>query len=372
MACHPEGVLITPTAAPFDNDRKRRKTNAVYTVKKLSKLATIGRGVYVAPSTLPNAGRGLFAARAFSAGEDITYLEIISVLRQHEVQALRDSGDRGGVLDYAVALPHGVGGLRGTSIAIGINTPIYGKGGASFCNDPRGTTAPNVTLDPVDLDSDNDPADTYHEQPGGRAAHSDAGSDSDSSYDADAPDGSNRRKKKKKKAKRRQPKRRADNSDPPDPVAVTRATALVLRASRDIRIGDELLLNYMAGEPSPAAIAAPSPAYPRPPREWDYDSDEDGGGGGGADPVVSLGLGIPRLDRLALEDIPNGGSSGTDNSMSSSSDSEEEEPRPRVLSLTRRPEMGIIEAPPPGPPTAVPWYVPGNQVVRRQEEFKSK
>ena len=89
-------------------------------------VASIGYGIQVKPSTIPNAGLGLFATKNFKKNELITEYDgrIIDNETAKEVQRTN-----------LLASFHFVGLTLGHSVIDGIKIPILGRGGASFAND---------------------------------------------------------------------------------------------------------------------------------------------------------------------------------------------------------------------------------------------
>jgi hypothetical protein len=88
---------------------------------RVDKLATIDNGVRVAPSRIPEAGNGLFAAATFSRNSYIT-------LYDGETLTAKEAWSR-------PLLTHMAG--REGVVVDGIKRPISGRGGGSFANASR-------------------------------------------------------------------------------------------------------------------------------------------------------------------------------------------------------------------------------------------
>lgn len=81
-------------------------------------LSTLGNGVYVKQSQIPDAGNGLYAQRIFYRGDFIT-------LYDGDVLSRREAWD-------SKILTHMC--TREGVYVDGIRTPIFGRGGGSFAN----------------------------------------------------------------------------------------------------------------------------------------------------------------------------------------------------------------------------------------------
>lgn len=132
------GTVVTVANGRGGSSKKEPKLEEVR-----AQLATVGKGVEIRTSTIPNAGRGLFAKRAFRRGEPITeyYGEIID---WQEANARRGEGQdshvAGHICGYnaidALFLPNGQR----------IRAPereLVGHGGGGYANDSR---EPNAML----------------------------------------------------------------------------------------------------------------------------------------------------------------------------------------------------------------------------------
>lgn len=100
-------------------------------------VASIGYGVRVKPSTIPDAGLGLFASKNFKKNEMITEFDgnIIDKETAKKVQRTRPS-----------ATFHFVGLTLGFSVIDGVKIAIPGRGGASFANDSMNNPPYNATF----------------------------------------------------------------------------------------------------------------------------------------------------------------------------------------------------------------------------------
>lgn len=97
---------------------------------KPSSLSTVGDGVCVLPSSIPDSGLGLFAGREFGRGEYITLYEGDSLTRKEAWS--RD------VLSH-MASREGV-------FVDGLKHPVPGRGGGSFSNSSRREKDANASL----------------------------------------------------------------------------------------------------------------------------------------------------------------------------------------------------------------------------------
>ena len=96
--------------------------------------ATVGDGLSVRRSTIPNAGNGLFAERDFARGTVITKYDGPIAM----VPSVLPSGDE---------TTHWASLMRGFVVQ-GLRTPVVGRGGGSFMNHvPRGANATFVKND---------------------------------------------------------------------------------------------------------------------------------------------------------------------------------------------------------------------------------
>jgi hypothetical protein len=97
---------------------------------KLTSLSTVGDGVSVLPSSIPDSGLGLFAGRKFSRGEYITLYEGDSLTRKEawSKEVLSHMASREGVF---------VDGLK---------EPVPGRGGGSFSNSAEREKDANASL----------------------------------------------------------------------------------------------------------------------------------------------------------------------------------------------------------------------------------
>lgn len=102
-------------------------------MREVYTTATIGFGIYVAPSMLgPLVGLGAFAARSFAMGEVVTLYDGVAELKMMLPPAA--SLGSPGTYDHVVSIP-------GTEWVIwGIRVPHAGLGAGSFCNH---STTPN-------------------------------------------------------------------------------------------------------------------------------------------------------------------------------------------------------------------------------------
>lgn len=97
--------------------------------------ATIGNGVSIQPSWVPNAGNGLFANRNFEKNELITELEGTHIYSKAVVDAMKQQGFASHIRSVSIGY-HYIDG----------NVPIQqGKGGAAFANDAYQTCFQNNT-----------------------------------------------------------------------------------------------------------------------------------------------------------------------------------------------------------------------------------
>ena len=92
-------------------------------------LATVGHGVEVALSTIPNAGRGLFASEAFGRGAYITLYDGETITRKEALKR---------------RLTHMAG--REGVVVDGLKEPIRGRGGGSFANGTALTRDANASI----------------------------------------------------------------------------------------------------------------------------------------------------------------------------------------------------------------------------------
>jgi hypothetical protein len=141
-----------------DDDIAKCEKNRQRALKKLRKSEPFDRAAFavvdgtnlaIAPSTIPNAGNGLFARRDFAAneritiyeGEIITYTEAVARRARKEATHLRAHIQR----EYAI---DGLKLSDGTPITDPI-TQVVGIGGGAFANDNKGGEA-NAEFDWVD------------------------------------------------------------------------------------------------------------------------------------------------------------------------------------------------------------------------------
>lgn len=89
-------------------------------------VSTIGHGVIVKTSTIPNAGLGLFASKNFKKNELITEYDGKIIDKKTAKQKQRDNPS---------STFHFVALSLGNSVIDGIKIPIPNRGGASFAND---------------------------------------------------------------------------------------------------------------------------------------------------------------------------------------------------------------------------------------------
>lgn len=122
VALEPPAVVAHPVAPP---SRKRAHRP----------LASIGDGVEVRESTIPGAGYGLFAARAFARNEFITWMDGEEISR---TEALARA--RAGRASHMRTLVYGFSALDG------IREPVAGAGGVSFANHPPSGTKPSAVF----------------------------------------------------------------------------------------------------------------------------------------------------------------------------------------------------------------------------------
>lgn len=89
----------------------------------LDAVPCVGNGVSVSPSSIPNAGNGLFAERAFTRGDVVTFMDGFTL-------SDRDVRDRE---------PHQLSHVRTLMthflVIDGLKEPFEGAGGGSFAND---------------------------------------------------------------------------------------------------------------------------------------------------------------------------------------------------------------------------------------------
>ncbi|WP_281646351.1 SET domain-containing protein-lysine N-methyltransferase [Parendozoicomonas sp. Alg238-R29] len=109
----------------------------------MAQVCTIKNGIDVRKSTIPNAGNGLFAQRAFQEGEFITWydgiVEDISQERRKELQQCEDHE----------VWSH-IRGVNQTRVVHGLQEPDEGRGGGSFLNDGFNAFLPaNVEIIPL-------------------------------------------------------------------------------------------------------------------------------------------------------------------------------------------------------------------------------
>jgi len=123
------------------NRRRERDHRGISTFERLRELAgTVGDGVRIAPSTLPiqGAGNGVFATRDYPRGAPIT--EYVGVVRPLDVGYALSLAERSHMIDF------GNGQLtldgRYTPEGVLITDPaaqLAGRGAGAYLNDPRGT-----------------------------------------------------------------------------------------------------------------------------------------------------------------------------------------------------------------------------------------
>jgi hypothetical protein len=129
----PERFRLKVAAKPFKvhTDRLIEPIGAPVDVARLE-LATVGDGVFLAESTLPGAGLGLFADRDFRPGQPIT---------EYYGRVFRDDVRRGDKLEHAIELAAGwsIDGTRtadGTRLTEpGRQLAALGAGGGAYAND---------------------------------------------------------------------------------------------------------------------------------------------------------------------------------------------------------------------------------------------
>jgi hypothetical protein len=118
-------------------------------------LSTLGSGVDVRPSTIPNAGNGLFATRVFAQDEPITGYS--GQLVRWTAVRKRPSSEVTHVRSV-IAMTWAVDGLyaeNGTRIT-DVHEQRRGRGVAAFANDSRGANV-NAVFDFADSKKNSDP-----------------------------------------------------------------------------------------------------------------------------------------------------------------------------------------------------------------------
>lgn len=118
-------------------DREDSDITSMYRRLVRRRASTIGNGISVRRSRLPNAGMGLFASRSFERGELITGFEG-NLISHAEADALRRNGCHRHVRT-----------LRWKDLAIDglkVRPAPRGCGGASYANDGRCTRLNNATF----------------------------------------------------------------------------------------------------------------------------------------------------------------------------------------------------------------------------------
>jgi hypothetical protein len=92
-------------------------------VRRLNAMATWNNGAKVQPSTIPNAGRGVFATRPFVKGSLVTEFAGESITRD-EALVRREQGDHLYIRS-----------LDWNTLVDGVKEPVEGRGLGSLCND---------------------------------------------------------------------------------------------------------------------------------------------------------------------------------------------------------------------------------------------
>ena len=106
-------------------------------VRTVGTAATVGNGVSVRQSKIRGAGNGLFATMGFAQSDVVT-----QYAGQHLSRTQADA-----VTNRSHMVSKGGGAA---TFVNGLKTPVNGRGGASFANDPRtsnGRFKPNITLE---------------------------------------------------------------------------------------------------------------------------------------------------------------------------------------------------------------------------------
>jgi SET domain-containing protein len=93
-------------------------------------VSTIGDGIEIKESTIPDSGNGLFVTKDFKKNDWITFYDGKEITRE-EAQSLKERGEQSHVRSLDI---------NRTAID-GLRIPEYGRGGASFANHKEGEHA---------------------------------------------------------------------------------------------------------------------------------------------------------------------------------------------------------------------------------------